>query len=102
MGIAVRGPVIDGYREVAPGEIAAPRACTPVAWLGFWSGIASAVSSVLFTVGAGLEILVCWVTRGMQPPRWFLRLSVRVHLRALVHGGICGRTCGARRTRSRY
>jgi hypothetical protein len=57
MGIAVRGPAIGGYREIAPGEVAAPRACTPVARLGFWSGITAAVSSVLFTVGAGLGIL---------------------------------------------
>jgi hypothetical protein len=56
MGIALRGPAIDGYREIARGEVAAPRARTPVARLGFWSGIAAALSSVAFTVGAGLGI----------------------------------------------
>jgi hypothetical protein len=56
MGIAVGRPTVDGHRKVAPGDIAVRRAGTPVARLGFWSGIAATISSVAFTVGAGLGI----------------------------------------------
>jgi len=56
MGIAVGRPSVDGYREIAPGDIAVRQARTPAARLGFWSGIAAAISSVVFTVGAGLGI----------------------------------------------
>jgi len=56
MDIAVRAPAMDEQREVVRRDVAAHRTRTPVARLGFWSGIAAAISSVVFTVGAGLGI----------------------------------------------
>jgi hypothetical protein len=53
MSVALRAPDLDGHRRLVLDETSA-HFNFAVARMGFWSAVVAAMSSIAFTVGAGL------------------------------------------------